>query len=168
MVVIKKIAKVLFWVLLVLIAIYSTFIIVQKIFWKNKTPSIFGYKNFIVLSGSMEPTLNIGDMVIVKDTKDIKIDDIISFRVKNSVVTHRVFEIYKEDDKEYYITKGDNNNEADTELLNKKDIEGKFVFKIPYIGKIILFFQKPLGILTVFLFLGAFLLISKIKTNKDM
>ncbi len=164
--IVKKISKILFWIILVIIAIYSTFVIIQRLIYKDKTPSFFGYKNFIVLTGSMEPTLNKGDIVFVKETNDIKVNDIISFRINNSVVTHRVKEIYKEDGKDFYITKGDANTGTDTELINIEIVEGKYSFKIPFLGRIILFFQKPIGIIVLFTVLVIFLLLSSIKPKK--
>ena len=154
--IVKKISKILFWIILVIIAIYSTFVIIQRLIYKDKTPSFFGYKNFIVLTGSME-------IVFVKETNDIKVNDIISFRINNSVVTHRVKEIYKEDGKDFYITKGDANTGTDTELINIEIVEGKYSFKIPFLGRIILFFQKPIGIIVLFTVLVIF---SSIKPKK--
>ena len=165
--IVKKISGIMFWILLIFITIYSTFTIAQKLIWKDKTPSFMGYKNFIVLTGSMAPTLNEGDIVIVKETNNIEVNDIIAFKIENSIVTHRVKEIYQEDNKEYYITKGDANNGTDNELLNKEDIEGKYVFKIPFVGKIVLLFRKPIGIIILFIMLGLFLLLSSIKNNKE-
>ena len=165
--VVKKVGKIIFWILLIIIALYSVFIMIQKLLWKDKTPSFFGYKNFIVLTGSMEPTLNIGDIVVVKETTDIEEGDIISFRVKDFVVTHRVFEVYRENGKEYYITKGDANSNTDPELLNKENVDGKYCFKIPFLGRIIHFFQKPIGLIILFVMLGLALLLSSIKTNKN-
>lgn len=164
--IIKKIIRKLFWIFLTVVALYSTFIIFQRLVWKDKTPSFFGYKNFIVLTGSMEPTLNKGDIVFVKQSNDIKKGDIISFKIKNSVITHRVKEIYEENGKDYYITKGDANTGTDTELISLENIEGKYCFKIPLLGKIIFFFQKPIGIIVLFIVLVLFLLLSSIKTNK--
>ena len=163
---IKKVFQVLFWIFLVVVAVYSTFIIIQKIMWKDKIPSFFGYKNFIVLTGSMEPTLHMGDIVIVKETTNIQDNDIIAFRERNSVITHRVFEVRKEGGKEYYITKGDANSDTDQELLDKEQIEGKYCFKIPFLGRVILFFQKPIGMMTLFILVGIFLFLSSIKPKE--
>lgn len=162
----KKIFKTLFWIILSLIAIYSTIIIFQKIIWKEKIPNFMGYKNFIVLTGSMEPTLNIGDIVFVKETTNIKEQDIVSFRVQNSIVTHRVVEIKEENEKNIYITKGDANSGNDTELLSIENIEGKYIFKIPFAGRIILFLQKPIGIIILCLIFSIFLMIESKKTKK--
>ena len=114
----------------------------------------------------MKPTLNEGDIVFVKDVKDIQENDIIAFREQNSVVTHRVFEVYKENGEDYYITKGDANSGTDTRLLSIFDVEGKYVFKIPFVGRIILFLQKPVGIIVLFAILLVALAVSSIKPNK--
>lgn len=142
----KKILKILFWMILIIIVIYSTTIIFQKIVWKDKTPNFMGYKNFIILTGSMEPTLNPGDIIFVKETTNINEQDIISFKVENAIVTHRVVEIEKRNDKNLYITKGDANSGNDTELISIESVEGKYAFKIPLLGNIILFFQGSVGI----------------------
>ena len=125
--VVKRISKILFWIILVIVALYSVFMLLQKLIWKDKTPSLFGYKNFIELTGSMKPTLNEGDIIITKEAKEINKNDIISFKIDNSVVTHRVFEIYKENGKEYYITKGDAN--SDTDYWIKKILKESIVLK---------------------------------------
>ena len=164
--IVKRISKILFWIILVIIALYSVFMLSQKLIWKDKTPNLFGYKNFIELTGSMKPTLNEGDIIITKEAKEINQNDIISFKVDNSVVTHRVFEIYKENGKEYYITKGDANSDTDPELLDKENIEGKYCFKIPFIGKIILFFQKPVGLIILFVIFLIALVISSVGPKK--
>ena len=165
--IVKKIGKILFYIVLVIMALYSTFIIMQKIIWRDKTPEFMGYKNFVILTGSMKPTLNSGDIVVVKESNDIKENDIISFKVDNSVITHRVYDIYKENGKVYYITKGDANTGTDTELISIEDIEGKYCFRIPFLGNVILFFQKPSGIILLFGILGIYLLVSFLKSTKS-
>ena len=165
---VKKILRILFWIILIIIAIYSTVIIFQKIIWKDKVPNFFGYKNFIVLTGSMEPTLNTGDIVFVKETPDIKEQDIISFRVNNSIVTHRVVKIKTVDNNTYYATKGDANSDADTELVSLEEIEGKYIFKIPFLGNIINFFQKPMGIIILVAILIGILFLGAKKRPKHM
>ncbi len=143
----------LFWIVVIAIAIYSTIIIFQKIVYKNEIPNFFGYKSFIVVTGSMEPTLNVGDIVFVKETTDIKEQDIISFKEQNAIITHRVVGIKRENDKDYYITKGDANSGNDTELVSIEDVEGKYSFKILWVGNVILFLQKPVVLIILFLIL---------------
>ena len=91
--------------------------------------NIFGYTVFSVATGSMQPTLNINDIIIIKITDEIKEGDIITFKENNEFITHRV--IRKND--ETFITKGDSNNSEDNPI-NKQNIIGKFICKIPVIG----------------------------------
>lgn len=161
----KKIANILLWIMLIIFAIFSTIIIGEKIIWKEKTPSIFGYKNFIVLSGSMEPVFNIGDLVFVKKDNDIKEKDIIAFRIDNGIITHRVIEIINKDGEKLYKTKGDANNKEDIELLTLNDIEGKYCFKISHIGSIILFFKTKAGIGILMTILALCLFLNKDSKN---
>ncbi len=165
---VKKVFSIIFWIVLVIVALYSIIIVVQKIFAKDKTPSFFGYKNFIVLTGSMSPELKIGDLVFVKDTDDIKRNDIISFRVNNSVVTHRVIEVLEEDGVLKYMTKGDANSGVDTEILTTEDIEGKYVFKIPLVGNLVMFLKTPAGIFSLLLIFGIILFVDSLKSQKNI
>lgn len=94
---------------------------------KQKYINIFGYTFFIVASGSMSGTLDINDMVIIKITDDIKVNDIVTYMKDDYFITHRVIDI---DDKNA-ITKGDVNNTED-EPIEKKDIIGKVTFVFPF------------------------------------
>ena len=81
---------------------------------------IFGYSLFKVDTGSMIPSLQIGDIIIVKLTNDVNIDDIVTFKKENEFITHRIIEI----NEDTIITKGDNNNTED-EPITKEKIVGK-------------------------------------------
>lgn len=165
--ILKKISQILFWFILIVIATYSASTILAKVIWKDKTPSFFGYKNFIVLTGSMKPVINEGDIVFVKETNEINEDDIISFKVENSVVTHRVVDIKYIEGEKVFLTKGDNNTGIDNELIKEKDIEGKFSFKIPFIGKVILFLRTKTGLFTLLILLGIALFINTMRTDEE-
>jgi signal peptidase I len=78
----------------------------------------------------MTPTINVGDLAIIKIDKHptLKNGDIIFFRSGNSYAVHRVFNI----DQDKITTKGDSNNGPDPEII--KNVNGVFLFKIPLIG----------------------------------
>ena len=83
----------------------------------------------------MKNYINRGDAVIVLDTKEIKLYDIIEYKLDKIRVVHRVVSIEKYNNGEIlYITKGDNNNVVDKEKVTEDQIVGKVLFKIPYIG----------------------------------
>ena len=113
---IKNFMIVLIYILLVPLLIYNVTLIVQAIVNPNETPSMFGIKTYVIISGSMKPELDIGDIVIVKSAKieKLQVGDIISYRQGQSVITHRITEIILEGEQVQYKTKGDNNNTEDS------------------------------------------------------
>ena len=122
----------------------------QKIIFKDDVPSILGYKILQVMFGSMSGEFETEDTIIIRQIKnesEIKIGDIITFKVdENTLVTHRVVEIVKNENDAEYVTKGDANNSVDTQKVKFKDIEGKYLFKTIILGKIIKIIQSPIGI----------------------
>ena len=127
---------------------------IQKLILKKEVPNVFGYKILQVMSGSMSGEFETGDTIIIKNInneKDLKIGDVVTFKVKkNTLVTHRIVDITKVDDKLMYTTKGDANNIEDIEKISISDIEGVYVKKIITIGKIINFMQEPYGMIITF------------------
>ncbi len=126
------------YIIIIPIILYDMFLIVQAIINPNKIPDFFGYKSFSIVSGSMEPTININDIVIIKNAEinDISINDIITFKNQNETITHRVIDIRVEDGRLIYTTKGDSNEVTDIEKVRFEQIEGKYITKIPRIGKL--------------------------------
>ncbi len=109
-----------------------------------------------VVSNSMEPTLNKGDLVIIKGVNpdDIKIGDIIVYynRFKHIPVVHRVVGIEEIDGERYFITKGDNDltnplpdqdpRAALAPPVSREDIRGKVIFTIPKVGLVKVYFSE--------------------------
>ena len=147
----KKIINVIITILLIPILIYNVALILQAIINPYKTPSFLGIKTYVIVSGSMIPELNIGDIVIVKNVEenDLKVGDIISFRQGQSVITHRISEIIEEDGKKEYKTKGDNNNTEDLQTITYKTIEGRVIKKISKIGMAVIALQNKMIIIIV-------------------
>lgn len=102
---------------------------VEKYVFKKEYINYFGYTIFEVASGSMAPTINVGDIVLVKLTKDVNQNDIITYKENNYFITHRV--IKKDNDK--IIAKGDYNDSVDKDV-NLNDVLGKVIKIIPGIG----------------------------------
>lgn len=97
---------------------------------------------FVILSGSMEPTVSPGDVVIVDASAAIAVGDVVTFDDGNSVpTTHRVVGI--EDGQ--YITQGDANQNPDTQRVAPGEVLGRVTLTIPYIGHVILWVNTPLG-----------------------
>lgn len=117
-------------VIIIVVIIINLIAIISLKILKLGYPNLFGYTYFSVLTGSMEPTIKVGDEVIVKVTKNIKENDIITFQEEGSFITHRLIRI--EGDK--LITKGDYNKSEDLPIT-KDVVIGKVIFKIPFLGR---------------------------------
>lgn len=128
-------------------------IIVIAILLILSTFSLIGnFKVLSVLSGSMEPTINTGSIVVIKSFSDYRIGDIITFEKagKNKIqTTHRIVEMQVNSGVPYYITKGDANDSADQTLVPKSIVQGKVLFSIPFVGYIVDFIKKPIGFILV-------------------
>lgn len=146
---IKKAISIIVILILIPILLISIVILIDSHTHPNEVPSFFGWKPFIVLSGSMETQISAGDIVVVKeiDTNELKKGDIIAFKDGNIVITHRIDEVTEIDGKTQYITKGDNNNTQDIGYVSPEQIEGVFKFKVSRLGNLAMFIQTPLGMI---------------------
>ena len=148
----KKVLNICEYVIIAIIIIVNAALIIKAAVNPRKAPDLFGKKAFVIISGSMIPTIQIGDIVVLNDDVNAAIDNIIGFRNKTStVIVHRVIDEKVSDGNVKFQTKGDNNNVADIDWVEKDDIEGIFIFKIPFIGKILMFLYKHLAVVVVVL-----------------
>lgn len=149
--IVKKIITIIIMVLLCSILFISGVILINSYIKPDEIPSFFGWKPFIVLSGSMETQIMTGDVVVVKeiDAKELKENDIVAFKdTDNIVITHRIIEIIKdENENTEYKTKGDNNNDEDNGYVKPEQIEGIYKFRIGKLGNLALFVQTPVGMI---------------------
>ena len=155
-----KILKVLYYIVITFLAIITSLLII----------SIFPFKgNFqarIVQSGSMEPAIQTGSVVIIKPEKNYKIGDIITFGKATKFkepVTHRIHDIKIVDGNPIYITKGDANNAPDQKEIQKREIIGKVLFHIPYLGYVVSFTKKPIGFMLIIVIPAAVIIGDEIK-----
>lgn len=123
-------------------------------------PTLAGATNsYVVLSESMEPTLDPGDVVIVRSgpPSAIEVGDIVTYRAADPVddtgrdrLTHRVVEKRQTESGVVYRTKGDANDRPDSALVSHEQVVGTVWFHVPVVGRLVLFAQRPLG-LAIFL-----------------
>jgi signal peptidase len=107
----------------------------------------FGYLGVqptVVSSGSMSPTLEVGDIAIIQkvDTATIKTGDIIQFYKDNATILHRVVRIDTSEGKTLIVTKGDANKDPDAIPVPATDVLGKSVFTIPKLGWVHIFIKN--------------------------
>lgn len=103
-----------------------------------------GYTVFRVITGSMSDTIKPQDIVIVKITKDVGIDDIITYKNNNDFITHRVIE----KNEKQIVTKGDANTSQD-EPITTNDIIGKVVYIVNNVEIWINVFKTPQVIIAI-------------------
>lgn len=137
----QKILNVVLFLVFIVLTLISLFVLYQKFILKKQNIEIFGYKFYVVLTGSMQPSISQNDVIVIKkqEIENIKKDDVITFSKSGSAttVTHRVVDVINKEGQVFYKTKGDNNNTEDDELVLAKNVEGKCVFKISKIGVIL-------------------------------
>ena len=124
---IKIIKNTCFWLLIALVVLLFATIIAQ----------LFGIHRYLVVSGSMEPSLYAGDIVFVNtniDFEDVEIGDVIIFKHKGMNIIHRVIETMTINEKTYFKTKGDANKFDDGFVVSTENFSGKALFHIDKIG----------------------------------
>jgi len=140
-------------IILVPILAVNLTLIVKSYTNAEEVPDIGGYLPMIVLTDSMYPEIESGDLIICHTIKaeDVKVDDVISFFDPagngTSVVTHRVIEIVEEDGEIKFRTKGDFNNTEDKELVPAENLVGIYQSRIAGAGKIAMFMQSTAGLI---------------------
>ena len=135
----------------------------------NELPMPFGVGASVVLTGSMEPTLRVNDLVVVKRTDEYNVGDIVVFQQGNQLIIHRIIE--KNDEEAKITTKGDANN-IDDGQIPVSAVKGKYSFRVPFVGLIVKGLKTVPGIIIV-LGLSAFLMIrswrnERMESDKDL
>jgi len=126
------------------------------------------YKLFVVQSGSMEPAVRKGALVVVKPQGDYQKGDIITVVAgKKVTITHRIFGIEEAAGQTSYITKGDANNAPDGEKRPKSTVLGKTLFSIPFLGYPIAFAKTLYGLILLVLVPAVLIIISELFTIQN-
>ena len=138
----KKIIKIIYGIFLGLMAGLVLMLAVSML------PVPGNIRALTVLSGSMEPAIHTGSVVVIKPFADYKIGDVITFgeiSKTKTPTTHRIKDIKIVDGKPVYITKGDANNSEDNAEVSAGSVKGKVLFSIPYLGYALNFMRQPAG-----------------------
>jgi signal peptidase len=162
-----KVMKVIgnvFTVIIILIVSMSLFSLIQYRKNPNKPPSVFGYSAMSVLTGSMRPYLEPGDMIIDKaiDADEVKVGDVLTYRLGSSIVTHRVTEIIAKDGNLLFETRGDANNTDDSRPVTEDQLIGKVILRVPYGGYVARFIRSPIGLMIFIVIPVAMMLIGEL------
>ena len=153
----KVVCKVLKYLLLIILLVIVLFNFKVN---NNDLVSLFGYSSLKVVSGSMQPKIKVGDVVIIKNSNNYNINDIITFKDDGSYITHRIIKI----DNGKITTKGDFNNKKDDKIIKTKDVVGKVILVIPFMGNIMNNLSNPIVLFIIFVI--GFILITIIPEKK--
>lgn len=173
--VLKIILESFFWVVVVVVALYSIINGIDQ--HTNYSLPFFGFRQSVILSDSMSQAnplntyltddmerINKYDVIITKNYSsydEIEIYDVITYVSGNSLICHRVVDKYTSEGVNYIVTKGDANSGEDTPFAYS-NVRGKVISVTPNIGVVISFVQSPYMIFAVcgslfFVFLGIFI-----------
>ena len=134
----NKVLDIVSKVLLLIAVVFTSYVMIMN--FQGKAASVFGYSILKVATGSMEPTIDTGEYIIVKktDVKDINVGDIITYysedpEIKDFMVTHRVIRLNEDGT---FVTMGDANPVEDYIDVKPERILGRFVRKSHFFGVI--------------------------------
>ena len=174
--IIKLIKNIICWTLIAVLVFTLVVFFMSRI--NGSTPSVFGYSIFRVSSGSMEPELMVGDIILDKEVdnpEDLKVGDVITFKSSDYgdlLVTHKVIKApYEENGKLMLQTKGIA-NEVEDKPISTDNVKGIMICKVDYLDTVYNIFLSPWGLLIlialiVVIFFDEIITIVKILTNND-
>lgn len=143
----------------------------------DSVPMPFGVGAAVVLSGSMEPALSAGDLLIVTEKDSYSVGDVVVYQDGSSAITHRIvsmeeIEVENPDSDSgesltewQFVTQGDANNIPDSPIHQSR-IKGKVSFRIPYIGYVVNLIKTPIGTILI-LAAAVFLLERSFRRDKE-
>lgn len=159
-VMLRKLFKTIYYIVITAI-IFFALILTISIF-----PITGNIKILTVLSGSMEPKIHTGSIVIIKPQDIYNVGDVITYGLISKTdipTTHRIVEEKVVNGQMVFKTKGDANNSADNKDVKNSEISGKVYFSIPYLGYVINFLKKPIGIMLIIFVPGVMIIYDEMK-----
>jgi signal peptidase len=160
-----KIFNILYYLFITAIAVIAILLLISVF------PITGNFKVLAVLSGSMEPSVHTGSIVVVKPSEFYKIGDVITFgkiSKRNTPTTHRINEVKNSTSTGLtYITKGDANNAPDLKEVRPTEIVGKEILTIPYVGYAINTAKKPWGFALIIIVPALLVIFDEAKKIKD-
>lgn len=132
----------------------------------------FGHRVFVVQSGSMEPTIKTGSIVFIRPEKSYKKNDVITYLTEpkanlkdvKSTVTHRVVSVKKN---KLFQVKGDANKAPDREFVPEKQVLGKVLFSVPYVGYVIALAKTQFGFIGLIIIPATLIVYSELNNIKN-
>lgn len=153
----RLVKNIICWILILILAITMVIFLTTRI--QGNTPTVFGYTIFRISTGSMEPELMIGDVIldkVVDDETEISVGDVITFeggsQFDGKLVTHKVIKApYTDENGNIMLQTHGIANELDDTPISIDQVRAKMICKIPYIDTLYNLFLSPCGLLIMIL-----------------
>ncbi len=155
-----KLFSVLYYIFFGVVAVIGLLLVVSTF------PITGNYKFFVVQSGSMEPAISTGSIVMVAPKESYKIGDVITFKNlanAKAPITHRVADMRVDKGNPLYITKGDANNASDAREIVHAEVMGKVLFHVPYVGYGVAVAKTPYGFAALIIIPAAIIIADETK-----
>ncbi|MBU7005677.1 signal peptidase I [Phosphitispora fastidiosa] len=167
---ILKLAGNAFIAVLVLVMVVLVFFTVGSKISPDGLPKLADYRLMVVLSGSMSPVFEAGDVIAVSGQKkqtEYQKGDVITFKDPEDtkrIVTHRVAEVVKDDTGVSYRTKGDANGSIDSKPVPADNVIGQQTIRIPYFGRVVEFAKTKQGLVWLIIVPGVLIIVSELRS----
>lgn len=153
----RLVKNIICWILILILAITMVIFLTTRI--QGNTPTVFGYTIFRISTGSMEPELMTGDVIldkVVDDETEISVGDVITFeggsQFDGKLVTHKVIKApYTDENGNTMLQTHGIANELDDTPISIDQVRAKMICKIPYIDTLYNLFLSPCGLLIMIL-----------------
>lgn len=153
----RLVKNIICWILILILAITMVIFLTTRI--QGNTPTVFGYTIFRISTGSMEPELMVGDIIldkVVDDETEIAVGDVITFeggsQFDGKLVTHKVIKApYTDENGNTMLQTHGIANELDDTPISIDQVRAKMICKIPYIDTLYNLFLSPCGLLIMIL-----------------
>ena len=124
--------------------------------------SLFGFRTFRIMSGSMNPNVLEDSFILTKEYDDYKVGEVVTYKKNGEHITHRIIKI----DGDQITTRGDSNNTQD-ENISKDMIIGKVIFSFAWYGFVIFLFEQPITWILIFVVLITLFYLNHIFEKKE-
>lgn len=148
-----RVVTVIFWGSVIGLGALLSLRLLPKLGWSIPLQS------FVVQSGSMEPSIMTGDVILVAPATSFHLNQVITFAdEENRVITHRIIEQTGEGSALTFTTKGDANRSIDIAFVQPVAILGYVVLTIPKIGYLVAWLRTPLGVIALVVIPGTIII----------
>ncbi len=159
----KKLIEAVNTGILILLLFILLFVCYSKYIQKEPVVKLDGYAILIVLTDSMEPTIQGNELILIKEEDEYQLGDIVTYQDRDHIlITHRIVQI----DSHYFVAKGDGNDASD-EKLELEQIEGKVIFHSKLMGIFVFYYLKFIILVYMIVMLSVYFVKNVIKEKEN-